>query len=247
MGKKGGSNRLKIQSAPPFWEIPRKTRRFVLKPMPGPHAIDRCYPLGILLRDILSIAHTKREVEEIVNQGSVLVDGVKRYDIHFPVGLMDTIELPNINKTYRLVPKDGVDLRPIEITHEEKNLKLCKITRKQKVDGNRLQYTLHDGRNILYDNNRFNTHDTLLIRVPEQEIVSHINMQSNTVVLVSSGVNVGLMGRVVEIKEGTYLLPRRALIEGIADDGSDSSKKRIELPIDMLIAVGVDKPLIRVS
>jgi small subunit ribosomal protein S4e len=247
MGKKGGSNRLKIQSAPPFWEIPRKTRRFVLKPIPGPHAIDRCYPLGILLRDILSIAHTKHEVEEILNQGSVLVDSVKRYDIHFPVGLMDTIELPNINKTYRLVPKDGVDLRPIEITHEEKNLKLCKIIRKQKVNGNRLQYTLHDGRNILHDN-RFSTHDTLLIKVPEQEIVSHINMQSNTVVLVSSGVNVGLMGRVVEIKEGTYLLPRRVLIEGITDDeGSEGRKKRIELPMDMLIAVGVDKPLIRVS
>ncbi len=246
MGKKGGSNRLKRQLAPAFWEIPRKDYRFVLKPMPATHPIARCYPLGILLRDIFNIAPTMREVEKVVKQGNVLIDGVKRYDVHFPVGLMDVIEIPLLKKAYRLVPKDGVELRPIEISDDEKGLKLCKIIRKQKVKGDKIQYTLHDGRNILQNNinlnTNLNTHDTLLIKVPGQEVIDSVRLQSNTLALVTGGANVGMLGSILEVKEGNFTLPKRVTIKDL------TSNKHVELPVNLVIAVGGSgKPLIRVS
>ncbi len=241
MGKKGGSNRLKRQLAPAFWEIPRKDSRFVIKPIPATHPISSCYPLGILLRDILHIASTIREIEKVVKHGNILIDGVKRYDVHFPVGLMDVIEMPLLNKAYRLVPKDGVELRPIEIDGGEKGLKLCKIIRKQKVKGGMLQYTLHDGRNLLQDNNSLNVNDTLLIKIPGQEIVDTVKLQSNTLALVTGGANVGMLGNVLEVREGNFTLPKRIVMKDTASD------KHIELPVNLVIVVGSGKPLIRVS
>jgi small subunit ribosomal protein S4e len=242
MGKKGGLNRLKRQLAPAFWEVPRKGYRFALKPIPATHPIARCYPLGILLRDIFNIAPTMREVEKVVKQGNVLIDGVKRYDVHFPVGLMDVIEIPLLKKAYRLVPKDGVELRPIEISDDEKGLKLCKIIRKQKVKGDRIQYTLHDGRNILQSNNNFNTHDTLLIKVPGQEVIDAVRLQNNTLALVTGGANVGMLGSILEVKEGNFTLPKRVTIKDL------NNNKHVELPVNLVIAVGGSgKPLIRVS
>ncbi len=242
MGKKGGLNRLKRQLAPAFWEIPRKDYRFALKPIPATHPIARCYPLGILLRDIFNIAPTMREVEKVVKQGNVLIDGVKRYDVHFPVGLMDVIEIPLLKKAYRLVPKDGVELRPIEVSDDEKGLKLCKIIRKQKVKGDKIQYTLHDGRNIIQSNNNFNTHDTLLIKVPGQEVIDVVRLQNNTLALVTGGANVGMLGSILEVKEGNFTLPKRVTIKDLA------SNKHVELPVNLVIAVGGSgKPLIRVS
>ncbi len=241
MGKKGGSNRLKRQIAPAFWEIPRKDYRFVLRPIPATHPINRCYPLGVLLRDIFNIASTMREVEKVVKQGNVLIDGVKRYDIHFPVGLMDVIEMPLLKKAYRLVAKDGVELRPIEVSDNEKSLKLCKIVRKQKVKEGKIQYTLHDGRNIIQNNNNLNTHDTLLIKVPGQEVIDTVKLQNNTLTLVTGGANVGMLGNILEVKEGNFTLPRRVVIKDLASD------KHVELPLNLVIAVGSGKPLIRVS
>ena len=104
MGKKGGRNKLKRLAAPRNWDISRKERRFVLKPIPGPHALGSSYPLGVVLRDLAEMVASGRELKHVTKTGKVLVDGRPVRSPRFPVGLFDVVSVPSENANFRLVP-----------------------------------------------------------------------------------------------------------------------------------------------
>jgi small subunit ribosomal protein S4e len=114
LGKKGKTARLKRKPAPRFWPIHRKEDPWVVKPSSGPHSLDKCLPLTLVLRDILGVAETRKEAQTILNQGKVLVDGKIQLKDDFPVGLMDVISIPDADQYYRLMPSHkGLFLSPI--------------------------------------------------------------------------------------------------------------------------------------
>lgn len=112
MARIGGKGRMKRSKAPSFWNIHRKEYRFTVVPSPGPHPRSECYPMLVLLRDILGLARTAREAEACIKQGEVLLDGTRRKNPRFPVGLMDVVEIPSTMKAYRMVPRNGKPLMP---------------------------------------------------------------------------------------------------------------------------------------
>ncbi len=238
MGKIGGSTKLKRQMAPAFWQIGRKEKRFALTVSPGTHPLSKSYPLAIVLRDVLKIVNIMREAKQVIISGEINVDGIARRDIHFPVGLMDVIEIPSLGKVYRMVPKDGLIVTPIEISKEEKNVKLCKVTRKVTISGKKLQYGFHDGRTLI-DDQKISVNDTCLLVIPEQKITNIVKLEKGSTALVISGENAGNIGKVDDTRQGTFILPKRVLI--VFKD------RRVELPVDMVMAVGMDKPLIKVA
>ena len=87
-------------------------------------------PLTVLLRDILLVTKTYNESKSVITEGNIHVDGKVRTDTHFPVGLMDVIEINKINQIYRLVPSNNL-LSPLLISPKEKNMKLCKVVGKK--------------------------------------------------------------------------------------------------------------------
>lgn len=238
MGRMGKDTRLKRQLAPAFWEISRKRKRFAVSVSPGTHPAFKSYPLGIVLRDILHLVNTMREAKHVVKSGDIKIDGVVRRSVNFPVGLMDVIEITPIDKTYRMVPKDGIVVKPIEIPKEEKTLKLCKVTRKLITKKKKLQYGFHDGRTLI-DEQKVNVHDTCLITVPEQKVTQTVKLDKGSTALIISGDNAGTIGKVDEIREGTFILPKRVLVA--------FEDRKFELPIDMVMVVGTDRPLIKIA
>ncbi|MEM1800921.1 MAG: S4 domain-containing protein, partial [Desulfurococcaceae archaeon] len=91
MAKMGGSRHLKALAAPEFWPILRKEYKWTVKPSPGPHPVDRCIPLLILVRDILKYAKTGKEARRLISEGHFAIDGRTVRDYKFPVGIMDII------------------------------------------------------------------------------------------------------------------------------------------------------------
>ena len=71
---------------------------------------DHVCHLGVIIRDALGIAKTRREVVRILSQGKVKVDGRTRYDENYAVGLMDVIELADANVAYRILPIESKGL-----------------------------------------------------------------------------------------------------------------------------------------
>lgn len=237
MGRMGGSTRTKRSEAPPFWPIPRKVKVFTVRTSPGPHAKDRSYALAVLIRDVLRLVNTYREARYVASSGKVRVDGVVRRSLNFPVGLMDVVEFNGLKKVYRLVPRGGEPLVPVEIPEDEKNLKLCKVVRKTTVRGGVTQYTLHDGRCVLDGGDlALKNGDTCLIEVPSQKIISTVGMKKGVCVLVTTGERAGLLGYVEDLKPGAFARRPAATVSiGAAT---------VELPTSILMPVGEDKPLL---
>jgi small subunit ribosomal protein S4e len=238
MAKKGGDKRLKRQLAPRFWQVNRKSARFILNTMPGPHTRKFSYPIGVVLRDLLHVCSNIREVKRSLNKGLINVDGKMIHNPNFPIGLMDTLEIKPSNQSYRFVPSNGIPLFPIKINSDEKNLKLEKIKSKVTSKENLYQYCLHDGRTFL-SKESYNVNDTCLIDLPKFGIKNHVQLKEGCTVIVTRGENAGNIGKVEEIKTGSFSLPKRILVS--------MGEKTVELPIDIVMAIGVDSSLIQVS
>ncbi len=237
MGKKGGDTRVKRQLAPTFWAIKRKESQFVLRVKPGPHPKRRAYPLGMVLRDVLRIANTMNEAEQILNAGKVKVDGVVRRDPNLAIGLMDVIELAT-GQAYRMIPKNSALLTSVAIEDSEKELKLVRVTSKTIIKDKKVQYGFHDGKTLIGDN-ELKVGDTCLINLPKIQVKNHVAFEKGSTALIITGENAGTVGKIGNIQDGIFSLPKRALVS--FDD------KSVELPVEMVMVVGKDKPVIKVN
>lgn len=238
MPRIAGSKKLKRQMAPMFWGISRKSPRFVTTVRPGPHSKHFSIPSAVFLRDTLKLVTTAREAEYAVYNGKVMVDGVKRKSVHHGIGLMDVVELDGVSDVYRLVPKQGHLLEPIKIKNNEKSVKLVKVTSKTTIRKGKTQIGFHDGRSLISDT-KVNVGDSCLMQVPEQKINEVIKLEKGAKVLVIKGVNAGQLADVKEIKEGTFVLPKRALLS--------FGNREIEIPSDLVMVVGKKEPIIQIA
>ena len=237
MGTIAGSKKLKRQMAPLFWGINRKNKRFAITVKPGSHSKNRSIPTALLLRDVLKVVTTLREAKSVIYNGKVNVDGIIRKSLHHSIGLMDVIELQGISDIYRLVPTHGHILQPIKIDSSEKSKKIVKVTSKTTTKGKKTQLGFHDGRTIIADNN-VNVGDSCLIQIPEQKILDVIKLEKDSLVIVTRGANTGQIGHINNINEATFTLPKRINLT--------VDKKKFEMPSDLVIVIGKEKPVIQV-
>ncbi len=232
-----GSKKLKRQMAPLFWGITRKSKRFVITVRPGSHPKNNSIPTAVFLRDTLKIVSTLREAKSAIYGGKVSVDGVKRKSLHHSIGLMDVVELENIPDVYRLVPQDGQVLKPLKIDQSEKTKKLSKVTSKTSIKDGKTQLGFHDGRSMISDT-AVNVGDSCLIEIPKQKILDVVKLEQGCQAIIIRGVNAGQIGTIDKIEEGTFSLSRRVLLA--------LGERKIEIPTDMIMVVGKDKPVIQV-
>jgi len=236
--KIAGSKKLKRQMAPLFWGITRKEKRFVVTVKPGSHGRNLSIPSSVFLRDTLKIVKTLREAKAVIYDGKVQVDGIKRKSIHHGIGLMDVVELDGVNEVYRLVPKDGILLKPIIINDSEKSKKLVQVKSKTTIKNGKIQIGFHDGRSLI-DEADVNVGDVCILQIPEQKILDIVKLEKNMQVLITTGVNAGKKGIVDEIKEGTFTLPKRVIIK--------LEGRIIEIPANIVMPIGKDKPVIGIE
>ena len=237
MVKIAGSKKLKRQMAPLFWGITRKDKRFVVTVNPGGHKKNSSIPSSVFLRDMLKSVKSLREAKFAIYNGKVSVDGVKRKSLHHGIGLMDVVELDGIKDVYRLVPKNGILLQPIIINDDEKTKKIVQVKSKTTIKNGKTQIGFHDGRSLI-DETNISVGDACVLQVPEQKIIDVIKLEKGTQVLITRGVNAGKIRMIDEVKEGTFILPKRVNIT--LDD------RQIEIPADLIMPIGKDKPVIQI-
>lgn len=246
MGGKGKSSGLKRKPAPRFWPIHRKEFVWAVKPNPGPHSLEKCMPLAIVLRDVLGFAETRKEAKTIVTVGKVYVNGKVRRRDDFPVGLMDVISIPEMGKSFCVLPSyKGLILNPVK--DEEAKFKLCRIEDKTVVNKGQVQLHLHDGSNIMIhvadpkkpQEDVYETLDTLKMSLPEKEIVQHAKMKEKDFAVITGGKNVGKHGKIIEIEKAEGKKRRNALVTI-----EDNKGNRYQTTLDFVFAIGEAQPLI---
>jgi small subunit ribosomal protein S4e len=185
------SNDMKRLTAPRSWPVPRKTNIWIAKPSPGPHGVEGSMPLVVVLRDMLGVADTAKEVKRILGDRQVLVDGRVVSDTGFPVGLMDVVSMPKAGLHYRMMIDRNGKFQLVKLPEGKQAWKLCRIEGKTTVPGGKTQLALHDGRSILVAKDSYKVGDVVKLEVPSQNILETYKLAKGSYAIITSGSNVG--------------------------------------------------------
>ena len=246
MGKKGKTLRLKRKPAPRLWPIHRKEFQWAIKPSSGPHSLEKCLPLSLVLREFLGVAESRKEAKKIISQGKVCVDGKVRRKDNFPVGLMDVISMPELSSFYRVLPSHkGLFLNPIN--KEEADFTLFRVEGKTTVKNGASQIALHDGSNMLTkvadpespQEIVCKTFDILKLSLPEKQVLDQLKTKKGNLAVITGGKNIGKQGRIVEIEKTEAKKRRNALVVV-----EDEKGNRYQTILDFVFSIGGAKSLI---
>ena len=219
-------NHLKRIASPKTWKIDRKGSKFIIRPSPGPHNFAVGLPLGVVLRDFLRLAPTMREVKKMLYNREFLVDGKIRKDHRLIIGLFDVLSIPEIKKNYRIILDHSGRLALAEINQSEVDKKLCRIVGKTILNAGRMQFNLHDGKNVVTDR-KAKVGDSFLVTLPKGEVKESFQLIPGASVFLVKGKHAGEIGilKAVKGKEAVY----------------ESNGKVIETAKDYLFVVGDNK------
>ena len=183
---------------PKCWPVKRKSSKWVTKPNPGPHPLKACIPLSILIKDLLGHTETTKQTKNIIANKEVLIDKKPRKDHKYPVGIMDTVEIPKTKEYYRLIlnQKGRFTLHPIK--KEETEIKPYKIIGKTILKKKKIQLNLFDGKNLLVDKDNYKVGDTIVLNLINNKIGSHLKLEKNSKVYLTSGNYVGKIAVISE-------------------------------------------------
>lgn len=227
----------KAISAPKTYPIERKGGGWTIQPSPGPHSKEECVPLGIVIRDVLGYADSIKEVKKILQEGKCKVDQRVVKDYRFPLGIFDSLSLQE-EKFYRLVPsRKGFKL--VEIGEEEASKKLCRVEGKKRAKKGRTQVQLNDGKNLLMEETGLETGDSVLLNIPELEIIQTVRRKEGNKLIITRGKNRGQVAEFREIKVVRGSGSNRAVAE--------SSGAELDLPEKLVFMVGEEEPVIQIG
>jgi len=237
---------LKRLSAPKFWQIKRKETKYAVRPRPGPHKLNECIPLQVLVRDVLKLVSVGSDARRMIKMGEFLVDGKPRKDHKYPAGFMDVISIPKMKKNYRIII-NYKGLKVIECPGKESKTKLVRITDKTLIEKGYVQLNLHDGRNLRIPvknpkkpkEDVYKTGDSLLIELPTQKILDHLKFEKGSYALITSGQNMGEFAKIKEIITTRGREPNKVICE--------KNGKEFEAIKDYVFVVGKTKPIIKLE
>lgn len=224
---------IKRVAAPRTWPIARKTSKWIAKPSPGPHSLERGMPLVVVLRDLLSVADKSKEIKQVLHEKNVLVDGKIRKDHHFPVGMFDIISIPKTNTHYIVMIDTHGRFKLVPTTNS--TTKLLKIVNKLTVKGGKTQLVFHDGTTMLASND-YNTKDSVLIKIPERTIEQHLKFETGSLAMVVEGQHAGQVGTIKEHKVVRSSNSNRVILSTPGGEFETVEK--------YVFVIGKDKPVI---
>jgi small subunit ribosomal protein S4e len=149
---------------------------------------------------------------------------------------MDVIQLPSVNRNYRILLDRRGRLIPHEIPEAEASFKLCKVTRKAFIRGGKIQLTFHDGKTLMGEFREFAPRDVVKLTLPELKVVERIPFGKDALALITGGSNVGKTGKIIEIK---IIERAQSIVTLQTSDGST-----FQAPEDYVFVIGRERPLI---
>lgn len=220
---------LKRIAAPSTWMVNRKESTFIARPK-GSFSMAMGMPLITVLKDVLKLVSTGKEGKRVLNSREITVNGVRRKEEKFMVGLMDVLSIKDIGKSYRVLLDKNSVLRLVPVSETEALVKLGRITGKRSARKGRIQLSLHDGHSLL-GATAHATGDTVVLALPKGDVAQHIKLESGCHAYLTGGSNVGRTG-VVENISGDKVTVK-------IGDGVVEAAKRF------VFVIGKEKPVIK--
>src|SRR3989338_526136 len=177
------------------WPIPRKGTKYLVFPSRGN---NDSIPLLIIMREILGIVKTRKELKKILNENKILVNGRIIKEDKTSLALFDVISIGSLNKNYKLIFSDKGKFSLVEINDNEASSKICKIIGKNMLKGKKIQINFNDGRNLI-SKESVNIGDSAIIGFKEKKIEKILPVKEKSKVLIIKGKHLGDIGEIISI------------------------------------------------
>ncbi|KAM0841068.1 hypothetical protein ACQ4PT_059260 [Festuca glaucescens] len=191
---RGLKKHVKRLNAPKHCMLDKLGGAFAPKPSSGPHKSRECLPMLLIVRNRLKYALSYREVNSILMQRHIMIDGKVRTDKTYPAGFMDVVSIPKTGENFRLLYDTKGRFRLHKIKDDEAKFKLCKVRSVQFGQKGVPSLNTYDGRTIRYPDPLIKSNDTIKIDLETNKIVDFIKFDVGNFVMVTGGRNTGRVG-----------------------------------------------------
>jgi len=186
---------LKRQKVPKNWPIKRKGTKYVVR---AKFNLRQGVPILIILRDLMGVARTRKEVKKIIHQKYLLVNNKPVKKEKNAVSLFDVITFVPSKKHYRVGLSEKGVFNTMDVSEKESNQKISKVINKKVLKGKKIQLNLSDGRNFLSDIS-CKTNDSVLINLKENKIEKCISLKKEKNAIVFAGKHSGRTGLIKKV------------------------------------------------
>jgi len=195
---RGPKKHLKRLAAPKHWMLDKMGGTWAPRPSTGPHKLRECLPLVLILRNRLKYALTKKEVQQILMQRHIKVDGKVRTDPNYPVGFMDVISIEKSDEHFRLMydAKGRFMLHRLNNKNfpKEPEYKLCRVQAVKVGAKGVPSITTHDGRTIRYPDPLAKNNDVVKVDIATGKSVDLCKFEVGVQCMITKGQNQGRVG-----------------------------------------------------
>lgn len=187
---------LKKLAIPKSWPLYRKKgkRTYVSKPQAS---LEKSLTVVVVLRDMLNLAKTRKEIKQIIKESEIEVNGKKIETEKYSINLFDVLGIPKMSKYYRLTLTKNGKLTTEEISLQESKKKISKIIGKKVLKDKKIQINLDDGRNFI--TNEGNVNDSVVVDLKQNKIEKIIKPKEKMNIMIINGKKTGHTGIITNI------------------------------------------------
>jgi small subunit ribosomal protein S4e len=187
----------KRKTIPKLWALPRTGTKYLAV---SDHNQRTSIPLVIVLRDMLKLVQTKKELKGLLYTKQIKVNTRIVQEGNYPIQLFDTLTLVDAKKNYRAVIK-GKRIAFEEISDKENSTRVYKVINKKILAKNKIQINLDGGRNLI-TSEKINPGE-FVVMSSDNKISKIIVLKKDVEVIAIQGKHLGKEGKIKDIfKEG---------------------------------------------
>ncbi len=201
MASKGNDRHMKALESPTYLGIHRKASKYIMKTRAGRHSMDRSLPMAVFLKKE-GLVDSTADAKKVLSDSKVKVNGKVIRDVKYPIGLSDVITVGDAHYVVGINENAKAVFSKTE-KHDEATYKLI---RKYKDRKGKLMFGLHDG-SVVPGSADAKVNDSICIG-SDRKIRKVLRLEKGAKCVVIAGVNVGIEGKVEDIKEGNMHSPK---------------------------------------
>jgi small subunit ribosomal protein S4e len=195
-----------------FWPIARKGSKYVTR---SSHNLGESVPLMVVMRDILKLVRTKKELKKLINEKQVKINGKLIQVVNYPICLFDVLSLEGLKKNYKMILSENKRFGFEEIADKDAKSRVYKVLNKKILSKGVVQLNLNNGKNIL-SKEKIGIGDGIVLDFAGKVLdVVKLKKGSNAVVI--EGKHAGDKGKI----EGVIERGGKKLVKIKLNDGSD--------------------------
>jgi len=181
------------------WPVERKGTKYLAV---SSHNQNDSIPLIVVIRDILKLARTKKELKKVLNEKQIFVNGKEIREVNFPLSLFDVLSVPKMKKNYKLNLNEHKKMVFEEVSDKDASEKVFKIIGKKVLGKSKLQLNLINGRNVIVDGKeKINVDDSVVVNFKDGKVSGFVKMEKGKTGFVYRGKHAGISGKIEDVIE----------------------------------------------